>query len=447
MALLKGVKYMQITLLGTADSSAKAKVHPKTEQLGGFADLLSGSLQGSPSEQPQAVTKEEIQASDGKLAELSQWIGAQDISEIENGEELFQEMLSDMDLEKIELISDYLGMTEQELLSSLCAFLTAINTEGLEDGISREKLQCFSEGLHQLNGQEAFLAFIALLPDLKLDQISPVVNQDSMEMIKSLKLYELLSNFEKSGTEQQSLKDLLQKVEQVLSGALKEEPAANRRDYVQNLFAAVSKEGKKNLIPYRQISSMSTPQALSVEEGITETPVVKQVPFGSLNGSILQFQQMSKTEQLVLMLDKSGQPVSSEQLMAQFEKILANSQLLKSGGTQRLFIKLHPDHLGLLKVELIQKDSAIIARIVATNSTAKDILESQLQSLKNAFSLQNIQLDKIDISLSMNQQERSLQRDSRQYKEQEQPTNEEHKDQQEEEFSLEFEEALISTEV
>ena len=155
---------------------------------------------------------------------------------------------------------------------------------------------------------------------------------------------------------------------------------------------------------------------------------------------------MAKSEQLVLMMEKSGQPVSSEQLIAQFEKILATSQMMKTGNTQRMFIKLNPDHLGMLKVELIQKDTGIIAKITAATGAAKEILESQLQSLKNAFGSQNIQLDKIEITLQTNEQERFLSKDSQQEnKEQEQQENKEQK-QQPEEFAAAFAEALISTE-
>ena len=148
------------------------------------------------------------------------------------------------------------------------------------------------------------------------------------------------------------------------------------------------------------------------------------------------------------MIGKSGQNVSSEQMIAQFEKILANSHLLKSGNAQRLFIKLSPEHLGTLKVELMQRDAGMIAKITAATNAAKEILESQLQTLKNAFVSQNIQLDKLEITLGNNQQERFLNKDPQQgSKGQEQHANEEQKEQQLDEFSLSFAEALINTEV
>ena len=164
---------------------------------------------------------------------------------------------------------------------------------------------------------------------------------------------------------------------------------------------------------------------------------------------MFQFQQMSKLEQLTLMIDKSNQPVSTEKLIQQFEQILSKSQLFKSGGTQRLFIKLNPEHLGMLKIELIQKDTGILAKIITTTGTAKDLLESQLQSLKAAFGLQNIQLDRIEISQQMNGQERFLARDFQQEQQQQQQEEmeEENKQlEQDQNFSHSFEEALLSAE-
>ncbi len=74
--------------------------------------------------------------------------------------------------------------------------------------------------------------------------------------------------------------------------------------------------------------------------------------------------------------------MSTDQLIQQFESILSKSQLLNTGGNQKLFIKLYPEHLGALRVELIQKESMLIAKIMTTTAIAKDILESQIQSLK-----------------------------------------------------------------
>ena len=61
-----------------------------------------------------------------------------------------------------------------------------------------------------------------------------------------------------------------------------------------------------------------------------------------------------------------------------------------------------------------------MAKFMTTTANAKDILESQIQSLKQAFSSQNIQIERIEISQQLNQQERYFNRDSQQQQEQRQ---------------------------
>ena len=73
---------------------------------------------------------------------------------------------------------------------------------------------------------------------------------------------------------------------------------------------------------------------------------------------------MSKPYQLTLTQSQSGKQVSTDQLIQQFESILSKSQLMNVGGNQKLFIKLYPEHLGALRVELIQKDSTLIAKFM-----------------------------------------------------------------------------------
>ena len=58
-----------------------------------------------------------------------------------------------------------------------------------------------------------------------------------------------------------------------------------------------------------------------------------------LNERIVSFQPMSKPYELTLTQSQSGNKVSTDQLIEQFESILSKSQLLNEGGNQKLLIK------------------------------------------------------------------------------------------------------------
>ncbi|MGA9225340.1 MAG: flagellar hook-length control protein FliK, partial [Mesobacillus sp.] len=163
-------------------------------------------------------------------------------------------------------------------------------------------------------------------------------------------------------------------------------------------------------------------------------------------GTMAFLPQLTRPEQLTLMLNGHDKPVSPEQLMKQFESILSKSQFLNSGGTQKLFIKLFPEHLGSIRVELFQKDQVMMARIITTTGTAKETLESQVHGLKQAFAAQNLSVDKIEIFQQPSQQERFFNRDPQQQHRQSDKQQQEEK-KEKGEFNNSFEEALLNTEV
>lgn len=119
------------------------------------------------------------------------------------------------------------------------------------------------------------------------------------------------------------------------------------------------------------------------------------------SGTVMVTQQLSRTEQFVLHVNKGSRPQPDmEQFVKEFSSILSKSQLTKAPGMNRLLIRLYPEHLGSLRIELLQKDGLITARMLASTSAAKEMLDSQIQHLKTAFILQNIQVEKLDITFS-----------------------------------------------
>jgi flagellar hook-length control protein FliK len=226
---------------------------------------------------------------------------------------------------------------------------------------------------------------------------------------------------------------------------MKESTLSSKNEYLHKLFAPMVKELNGQALKNQPFQSALSTEQLSNKNESENKEVIQT---NTLNGKILPFQQMSKPYELTLTQSQSGKNVSTDQLIQQFESILSKSQLMTSGGNQKLFIKLYPEHLGALRVELIQKDSTLIAKFMTSTATAKDLLESQIQSLKQAFGLQNIQVERIEISQQLNQQERYFNRDSQQQQEQrQQREQEEQKQQNDQPFTVSFEETLLNVEV
>ncbi|WAA13601.1 flagellar hook-length control protein FliK [Fervidibacillus halotolerans] len=116
----------------------------------------------------------------------------------------------------------------------------------------------------------------------------------------------------------------------------------------------------------------------------------------SVVNKIQSLQQTGHPETLKL-IDRDQQPVSYKQFEKEFASILSRGNFIKNGNVQRLTVKLHPEHLGELKIELVQKQGEIIAKIISSTDRAKELLETQLSSLRHAFVQQNINVTRIDM--------------------------------------------------
>ncbi|MGG3692947.1 flagellar hook-length control protein FliK [Heyndrickxia ginsengihumi] len=152
---------------------------------------------------------------------------------------------------------------------------------------------------------------------------------------------------------------------------------------------------------------------------------------------------MTKTEQYVLHVGGEGKSASYQQFVADFSNILQRANLTKDTGTNKLFIKLNPENLGSLKIELIDQDGVLTAKILTSTSGAKDLLDSQLQQLKQAFAGQNIQLNQVHVIYqeSSSQSPPFQQQSSSHEREQQQ---QQHKDHPEEEMEDDFFDFLLN---
>ncbi|MBE3569955.1 MAG: flagellar hook-length control protein FliK [Bacillales bacterium] len=90
-------------------------------------------------------------------------------------------------------------------------------------------------------------------------------------------------------------------------------------------------------------------------------------------------------------------PMNLQQFIDKFRQVLEKSQFAKQPSANTLMIKLYPENLGTLRIELQQKEGIVTARILASAQTVKDLIDSNITSLKQAFTQQNIFVDKLEV--------------------------------------------------
>ncbi len=73
-----------------------------------------------------------------------------------------------------------------------------------------------------------------------------------------------------------------------------------------------------------------------------------------------------------------------------------------------LEMRLHPESLGTLQVNVAAKDGAVTAHFVTQNETVKAVLESQMIQLKESFAEQGVKVDAVEVTVQTHQFEQNL---------------------------------------
>ncbi|WP_336990083.1 flagellar hook-length control protein FliK [Bacillus infantis] len=419
---------MQLTGLGAIVSAGPAAANAgKTEAGQGFTAMMSmllagqGEIQQESSGKPREVDQE-------ALMSLAEFMSADSLLDLEGGHQLLDQLLSGKDTGLLEQIQSYLGLSDERIsfiVTDLNKYLSDLTGKQADEQIN----------IDQLPYLENIMNILAQLTALPENKVAGLLSKELIDAAKIVKLYDLLQKNADFAGEQPLAKGARQLLEK-LDGFIMSAASKEKLQYLQKSFTQLSND--LNLGPPKS------------NEGKYQLPdggkTISRLDAGASSFTLMP--QMTKVEHLTLMQSNQGKMVSTEQLIEQFESILAKSQLTKTGGVQRMFLRLNPENLGSLRIELIQKDSQLTARILTSTGAAKEMLDSQVNGLKQALHSQNIQVERIEISQQLSQQEKMPQRDAQQQQQgQNQPDRQKQQAGRDEESAGEsFEEILLNTE-
>lgn len=401
---------MQIESLGFTQKLASQLNKVSTSQeTSSFSNLLQ-SVTASAEETSNDNAELKLTATEVK--DLLALLSKDDLLDVEDGLQLLDQLISNSNEDLLTMIENYLGMSHLQFQNLLSNVMEKLQIEGGEGQSDLAKL----------------LQVIEKMSNLTVSQLHSVLDKDSLKLIKSAKLYELMAKNQDSLNEESSkidFKSLSTKLTSILEGnLLKSDQAASRLAFLKQTFSGIL------------TNSSAKEESTSTNSSKTEM----------ISGSV-QFMQISRPEQLTLTLSTGTKQVQTEQLIKQFESILARSQFSNVNGVQRLFLQLNPGHLGSLRIEIIQQDSVMVAKIVTSTQAAKEAIEGQLSQLKQAFNTQNIQVERVEISQQTTGQERFLNRDSEQEQARQEQAERKEEQTSDQDFISSFEEALLNTEV
>lgn len=382
--------------------SGQLNNHNKDGETSPFAKVLHGEVRKQEvSKQTSAEEPKKVEPS--SLSEVDKSIQVVDFKEPES-----QELKSAME-QLLDLIPINEGYMDPKLLQNpeVLALLAQLPqqfqqllTNFIQSGESFEHLLTQTE-----NGSKEQLGLM-LLAIYQLEnrgqQLPNEINEADFVMKLQRQLNEVFNV--QMPEESSSAKILLTKLVQKLDEKNTDERSQNTplnklelRKIIQRVLYANSNNpnsGNENSTEKESFGttvSLREPTALNdINEDVFDQVVASSIKEG---GSVKGIQQY------VLHVNQpTGSIIPEDQILEQLNNIMKQSKFSSSpNGTSQLFIKLNPAHLGSLIIKLTETNGEMIARIIASSATAKEVIESNLNNLKHVLTTQNINVEKFEI--------------------------------------------------
>ncbi|MCD7033778.1 flagellar hook-length control protein FliK [Metabacillus sp. GX 13764] len=318
-------------------------------------------------------------------------------------------------------------------LSELLGVLKTAETKGM-DAASSELKDLLQEDSNLLQNISQFLLGLFQQPPAELSKASGNSSGMQMPADQQMQLVKGLNALLKvTGSEEQSMKKLASLLEKMLgkteaaaasandadagktkknySGIAEKSLPGDRKQYVSfiqqlpNKSSAVhsgadaGKEGNAQ----KTVSTNETLLAALSKSNLAPKEAGKAQGEADKPAFVFAPQQaLSKVEQLQLFVKSMPSEGRSENqdLIMQLQQIMAKSSVQTLGGTQKLMIKLYPERLGQLQIELNSQDGKLTAKITAANGAVKELIESNLHHLLQSFAAQQLTVEKLEVAQS-----------------------------------------------
>lgn len=157
-----------------------------------------------------------------------------------------------------------------------------------------------------------------------------------------------------------------------------------------------------------QKSSETTASKITLPgfQQVAQQLVTKQQDTNDAN-VIVQAPTTSKVDTFTITLP-TAKPAQSEAFLKEMQALLNKAQLANMNGMTKLAIKLYPENLGSIRIELVQQNGVLTARLLASTALGRELLDQNAHQLKQAFVQQNIQVERLDIAQALQNPERNF---------------------------------------
>ena len=366
--------------VATNNSEVTTNAGSAKDKLSKFGSVF-GQVIASTNQQNKPTQTNTIQ-DDDKLAELGELLNTQSIDELLD----LLDIPHDEGLLMLQVGEDGKAVAIDEMLS-LDNLMAALN-------IDKEQLQKLVQQLLEEDQQASdvweLLALVdAQAPLLQTQLLSAlqgegqVTSEEATKLLQVLKLTQLMG--QKSDVTM-SQENALSNVNNFLTTLQTQiETIQTAQQVTTKTTVTLPLQGFQQVIQQVQVTTKQT--ETSTNEMVTANTV----------------QTKADTFQVTL---PTAKPAQSEALLKEMQSIINKAQISNAQGITRLTLKLYPENLGTIRIELVQNDGVLTARLLASTAHGRELLDSQVHQLKQAFVQQNIQVDRLDIAQALQDADR-----------------------------------------
>lgn len=273
-----------------------------------------------------------------------------------------------------------------------------------------------------LVGENAPLLLSQITASLQGNETVKVTPKESKQLLEFLKVAELVGKqSDLTFSQETNLTNTKQLLSQVLTQLQKQTETTT---------------GKISLPGFQQVVQ----QTMTTKQQDTSANEV----VSAANSTVVKSEPITVTITL-----PTSKPAQSEAFLKEMQNLLSKAQMSNNAGLMKLSIKLYPENLGSIRVELVQQNGVMTARLLASTSMGRELLDNNAHQLKQAFIQQNIQVDRLDIAQSL--QETDKNRDqgffNNFFNQQQEQENDKKTNDDDDDEKLSFSEFLINEEV
>lgn len=392
-------------LAGMTKSVETAKTSPSSDQLGSLTETIGNIFS--------ATNVEELAAALEELTEIPREDILNGLGKLGQASPL-EEWAKALDIDPTELMETISSMLE-------------------EAGVSKEELAevMYSNDLWTLlNVVNAHASNLSSSLESMLNSKDQLVQQQATNVLALLKTVEtVLPTKDLLGWQQDSLVQLSGQLKGIHDSEANPNAIVKRNEtQVQTAFVNTMVNVTKSSQEQASNEGKSEQNQSQLLQNTAVQPIVSRNVFS------LETPEARQTSQ-------------SEALLAKLQGLFKQTNFGQQGGTNRLLVKLNPEQLGQIRIELIQINGVMTARILASTALGKEMLDSQLHQLRQSFNQQNIQVDRIDVTQAVQDPARNDR--SQNFNHQQFKGNDGEKEQQEHEHDEQqsFQEYLLDVEV